>query len=508
MEETNEPMEQQATESPCLPQLDYQPILPEYDPAKPNQPKLSPILQQAFFMAERQLHRGYCVSRSRRVRPGCDCLSRFPMLQSETERTRFRITYLHILEWIIWNHQRGELHIDFLKTIIFVDRNGILKIKFNTDEGSYFCVEALFEAISHLFPNRDQSPFSSLKRSNATDIRQLFYLVMDYYHENPTKQYIKWEDIFSLYDEPSRMAIQSKLVLKQRYKDHLHYINPLFPNLPRACQFLAKHNGMLLRFSDKEMNLIVRLTKSVQNRVKKANTVGRSQVVNEYIGPIGIYSAFLNYSYAKRGTSPSGIAKDNQEVLEALDQKIKEQLHSPTGPWGGANRDGLMLSHFSCYLSALLTIGDRIADEPYQRPHKDVPTDRLPSKGEDLIRHPCLGFVPSSQSGMFLQIWPPNSRHGDPTTHYTGEVVYVPSGFMLFLPGDVMHGGGFTTALDGNPRLHFVFFSAPAADVLFKNEYRHPYSSTEYSEYCYDCPHLDKNKLSARLFRIKGDIPL
>ena len=53
---------------------------------------------------------------------------------------------------------------------------------------------------------------------------------------------------------------------------------------------------------------------------------------------------------------------------------------------------------------------------------------------------------------MFLQIWPEDTA-GD--KNVKGELVFVRSGEVLALRGDVVHGGGFSSiGGNGNPRCH------------------------------------------------------
>ena len=81
-----------------------------------------------------------------------------------------------------------------------------------------------------------------------------------------------------------------------------------------------------------------------------------------------------------------------------------------------------------------------------QRPHIDFPSQSLESI---TVPMPYLGFFPLMEEGMFLQIW---LQEGD------GTIVFIPYGRLLIVPGSCIHGGGFKSCPDGNPRGHLYMF--------------------------------------------------
>lgn len=75
---------------------------------------------------------------------------------------------------------------------------------------------------------------------------------------------------------------------------------------------------------------------------------------------------------------------------------------------------------------------------------------------------PLIGFTPLSEAGMYLQIWG-NDK--------VARIVFIPFGVLLFVPGDTIHGGGFRTSIEGNPRLHFYAFIGQDVELRYNNTY-------------------------------------
>ena len=89
-----------------------------------------------------------------------------------------------------------------------------------------------------------------------------------------------------------------------------------------------------------------------------------------------------------------------------------------------------------------------------------------------------IGFLPVTDSGQFLQFW---RYQPDTKDEQEGEIVFIPKGHLLIVPGDTLHGGGFRAANDyGNQgahgRVHFYIY--PEHDVApidrHTNEYFDP----------------------------------
>jgi hypothetical protein len=81
-----------------------------------------------------------------------------------------------------------------------------------------------------------------------------------------------------------------------------------------------------------------------------------------------------------------------------------------------------------------------------QRPHIDFSWQSLESMTEPM---PYLGVSPLTEEGMFLQIW---LQEGD------GTIAFIPYGRLLIVLGSCIHGGGFKSCPDGNPREHLYMF--------------------------------------------------
>ena len=119
-----------------------------------------------------------------------------------------------------------------------------------------------------------------------------------------------------------------------------------------------------------------------------------------------------------------------------------------------------------------------------QHPHFDYSWD--PKKKNRGVRNVSdssnywIGFLPVTDSGQFLQIWKyqPNIQE-----EQHGEIVFIPKGTLLLVPGHTLHAGGFRAASElGNKgahgRVHFYIY--PGHDVApidrHTNEYWDPHT--------------------------------
>ncbi|EEC47032.1 predicted protein [Phaeodactylum tricornutum CCAP 1055/1] len=109
-----------------------------------------------------------------------------------------------------------------------------------------------------------------------------------------------------------------------------------------------------------------------------------------------------------------------------------------------------------------------------QNAHIDYQWDDL--DGSDPM--PYLGFLPLTKAGMFLQLWTGNPDDG---VIKMGNIVFVPWGKLLLVPGNTVHGGGFRTGNHGNLRAHFyIHFGVLKvnANNHYKNRYGYDLSLT------------------------------
>jgi hypothetical protein len=90
-----------------------------------------------------------------------------------------------------------------------------------------------------------------------------------------------------------------------------------------------------------------------------------------------------------------------------------------------------------------------------------------------------VAFLPLTETGQFLQLWKnAGGKNAKPTR---GEIVFIPRGQLVLVPGDTIHGGGFradhrTDLQHAHMRLHFYVY--PGEDKCMvgthKNEYVDP----------------------------------
>ncbi|KAL3935718.1 MAG: hypothetical protein SGBAC_008819 [Bacillariaceae sp.] len=100
------------------------------------------------------------------------------------------------------------------------------------------------------------------------------------------------------------------------------------------------------------------------------------------------------------------------------------------------------------YLGSFLTTEHTIA----QPPHVDYTWEILDIYSKEDLK---VGFLPLTQDGMFLQVWP----RDDTAKQVQGHLIFIPFGKLLELPAHTIHGGGFRTTdtnkgLNGNLRFH------------------------------------------------------
>ena len=111
-----------------------------------------------------------------------------------------------------------------------------------------------------------------------------------------------------------------------------------------------------------------------------------------------------------------------------------------------------------------------------------------------------LGLCPVTESGCHLQVWKPvDNQHA--TRH--GEVLFIPYGCILILPGSTIHGGGFLSNGDTRDlRLHFYIYVGVAEKDIQSNTY------LEEEEYMMQAS-LDPGKALHKLFTsdIKSCLP-
>ena len=124
-----------------------------------------------------------------------------------------------------------------------------------------------------------------------------------------------------------------------------------------------------------------------------------------------------------------GIAGFDYCLIEALKQVMK-QKH--------IDRDKVF------YQVSFLRTEDKTVP---QNSHVDFPDNKY-IKGKHFV-----GFFPLTSQGYFLQVWPDKKEYG--------WVVYIPFGTLVLAPGNMIHGGGFRTSVEGNMRGHlYVYYDS------------------------------------------------
>jgi hypothetical protein len=84
-----------------------------------------------------------------------------------------------------------------------------------------------------------------------------------------------------------------------------------------------------------------------------------------------------------------------------------------------------------------------------------------------------VAFLPLTETGQFLQFWNADSDK-------SGEIVFIPRGQLLLVPGGTIHGGGFradhrTDNMHAHMRLHFYVYPGENRCLFAKNEHKNDY---------------------------------
>ena len=89
----------------------------------------------------------------------------------------------------------------------------------------------------------------------------------------------------------------------------------------------------------------------------------------------------------------------------------------------------------------------------------------------DLAGRIHLGICPLTVSGCHLQVW--RQRENEEDGPQQGEVLFVPKGRILLLPGETIHGGGFLSDHSTQDlRLHFYVYTDGVAPRRNNNDYQ------------------------------------
>lgn len=100
--------------------------------------------------------------------------------------------------------------------------------------------------------------------------------------------------------------------------------------------------------------------------------------------------------------------------------------------------------------------------------HKDFKADEETNLPGGIF----LGICPLTETGCYLQVWPPVN---DTNRTQYGQVLFVPHGCILILPGDTIHGGGFLSDYETSDlRLHFYIYINGATPMEQNNQYFDP----------------------------------
>jgi len=101
-----------------------------------------------------------------------------------------------------------------------------------------------------------------------------------------------------------------------------------------------------------------------------------------------------------------------------------------------------------------------------QEAHVDYDTTK-----EDPSKY-LVAFLPLTETGQFLQFWKGSNS--------AGEIVFIPRGQLVMVPGGTIHGGGFradhrTDNMHAHMRLHFYVYPDENMCVFAKGQHKNDY---------------------------------
>lgn len=181
------------------------------------------------------------------------------------------------------------------------------------------------------------------------------------------------------------------------------------------------------------------------------------------MGQVQAYSKYLlHYNCCNpgfpviKGTTSSYV----HEMYDILSSKIRQALIKI----GYCSED----QELQLYMSFLKTLKTEV-----QRPHidyhwKDISPRYFKKRPRSYNGNyeewvPFIALFPLTQDGMTVEVWNARSNHDMPACNEDAEgvIVNIAFGEMLVLRADVVHAGGFATAVSGNPRGHFYVYKTP-----------------------------------------------
>jgi len=181
----------------------------------------------------------------------------------------------------------------------------------------------------------------------------------------------------------------------------------------------------------------------------------------------------------ERGMVPRGYKEVLRTSLAETYQHIKPVKYRPIR--GNVQKDKASLLAVQNYLQpiiakslgvdvlyALDTAFLKTRDHWPQLCHYDFKDD-VRRQIEDKV---YLGFCPLTKSGCYLQVWQPRTAANPGPQR--GQVLFIPKGFILILPGDALHGGGFLSDDQTEDlRLHFYIYTRKFGVVIqSSNQYQ------------------------------------
>lgn len=313
-------------------------------------------------------------------------------------------------------------------------------------------------------------------RQKKKKLRQrLFYTrVLDYMEANRDTVHVRYKQAFSILEENNWLGGKRRVILRKDWdKWRLPTIHILRSDSDMRYnqttrELAEKMNIRISAISNKTVNFLAELFGDIRDSLNTRRkwyhvAKDRKLLYRPFANCYNIESAIDGY-YTKHGGGgrlPGKIqARKNtpnneyENDIGECDREIKESLLDMT-----EEKTKNLAFQPSLVISEV--------HKP-QGAHIDYDT----SLGYD--QKYMIAFLPLTETGQFLQLWE-KSVNGE---NSRGQVVFIPKGQMVLVPGSTIHGGGFradvrSDNIHAHMRLHFYVYPGEQTSQIdrHKNEY-------------------------------------
>ena len=263
-------------------------------------------------------------------------------------------------------------------------------------------------------------------------------------YENFSSTRINWKFVIENLMQ-NGITVNDKTI-RQYYNNNMYHFSDVvnIPFSPR-CNQLGFH--VYFPLSKNQTKWIFQLAPSISNK-QAWNSVSMYKYI-QYTNPSSRYGS-LNGFTGLVYNSPKINNNDSEpiKIARELDDLIKEKLDI-----------GYVTIHLGFMFTKSNAHGNLIHP---QDPHVDFSWEDIDKNQGNMF----FGIMSLSEEGCFLEVWIPTSNCKD---ERKPELILIPFGYMLILPADMVHAGGFCSNDEtGDIRMHLYIYSKNTPGTLEK----------------------------------------